>query len=211
VRSIITAGATACLAILFLGGMSTDESTPASSAEVHDSGGIPIEQIIATVAHKTGKKYLVDPRVRAQVHIFGQEPSGITYGDLLTILEVNGFVAVESGGYVQVLPNANSRQTPNPLLTGSQTYPDAQFVTTVLTVKSLSAAQLVPILRPLLPQFAHLAAYPCSNALLIADTFANVKRMEAIIKALDVGPPRKENCDPTGAAPHTESPPPRRD
>jgi len=58
------------------------------------------------------------------------------------------------------------------------------------------AAQLVPILRPLLPQYAHLAALPYENTLLIVDRYANVKRIEAIVKALDVGTPYKpEKCE----------------
>jgi Bacterial type II/III secretion system short domain len=59
------------------------------------------------------------------------------------------------------------------------------------TVKNTPAAFLVPILRPMLPQMAQLAAYPCSNSLLIVDSSANVKRIEAVVKALDVGAPYK--------------------
>jgi type II secretory pathway component GspD/PulD (secretin) len=189
-KLIVTAGAAACLAVLLLGGMSTDESSPTTASEPHDAG-IPIERIIVGVARKTGRKYIVDPRVRAQVQLIGQDPSSVTYPELLTILQLHGFVAVEGGGYIRVIPDGGARTVQMPQLSNGQTFPDAQLVSYVMSIKNTPAAQLVPILRPLMPQVAHLAAYPCSNSLLIVDSFANVKRLEAIAKALDVGTPFK--------------------
>lgn len=204
-KSIITAGTTACLAVLLLSGMSMDESAPAMSSESHDSG-TSITQIITTVARKTGKKFIVDPRVRAQVQLIGQDPSSVSYPQFLTILQIHGFVAVEgSDGLTRVVPDAAARQFPTPQLSSGQTFPDAQFVTEVITVKNSPAAFLVPILRPMLPQMAQLAAYPCSNTLLIVDSFANVKRIEATVKALDIGPPYKPaQCEAQNPGAHHE-------
>ena len=204
-KSIIAACAAAGLAATLLGGVtsaSAAESTSASASESADEG-IPIERIIATVAHKTGKKYLIDPRVRAHVQIIGQDPSNITYSELLTILQVHGFIAVEGGGYVRILPDANARQVPQPQMSSGQTFPDAQIVDYVIPVKNGPAAYLVPILRPLLPQYAHLAAAVCSNSLLMVDSYANVKRIETVVKALDVGTPYKpEKCEMSSPAAH---------
>jgi general secretion pathway protein D len=58
-------------------------------------------------------------------------------------------------------------------------------VTQVVAVNNVSAAQLVAILRPLMPQNAHLAAYPSSNTLILADRASNVNRMVRIIKRID--------------------------
>src|ERR1700737_5476911 len=188
-KSIIAACAAAGLAATVLGGVSSAaESTSASASESADEG-IPIERIIATVAHKTGKKYLIDPRVRAHVQIIGQDPSNITYSELLTILQMHGFAATEGGGYVRVIPDATIRQWALPQLASGQTYPDAQFVNYVLPVKNMPAALLVPILRPLLPQVAQLAAAVCSNTLLMSDSYANVRKIKTLVKVRDVGPP----------------------
>jgi general secretion pathway protein D len=203
-KSIIAACAAAGLAASLLGGVSSAaESTSASASESADEG-IPIERIITTVAHKTGKKYLIDPRVRAHVQIIGQDPSNITYSELLTILQVHGFIAVEGGGYVRVLPDAVARQVAQSQMSSGQTFPDAQIVNYIIPVKNIPAAVLVPILRPLMPQYAMLAAAVCSNSLLIADSYANVRRIETIVKALDVGTPyRPEKCEmPSPAAHH---------
>ena len=55
----------------------------------------------------------------------------------------------------------------------------------MVPVRHVIAAELVPILRPLLPQEAHLAAASSSNALVIADTAANVDRISRIIRQVD--------------------------
>ncbi len=60
-----------------------------------------------------------------------------------------------------------------------------EIVTQVVAVKNVSAAQLVPILRPLIPQYGHLAAYPSSNMLIISDRASNVNRMMRIIQRID--------------------------
>jgi general secretion pathway protein D len=159
--------------------------------------GVPIAKLIAVVAKKTGKKFILDPKVHGDAEIVGQDTSNISYGDLLTILHDYGFTAAEYGGYVNVVPDPVARQLPLPIITGKETRPDTEYVTKVITVKNVSAAQLVPILRPMIPQNGHLAAYPCTNKLILVDTFANVQRLNTVIEALDVGEPYKqEKCEP---------------
>ena|SRR5258708_1700683 len=161
-----------------------------SAAESAGRGdGVPIERIIAAVSKKTGKKYLIDSRVHGAVQIVGQDISSITYPELLSILLVNGDTAVEGGNYVSVVPESIIRQMPLPQVTGKENYPEAQWVTTVIAIKNVPAGTLVPILRPLMPVAAHLAASVCGNMLLVTDSFAKVKLLEKLVASLDVGAP----------------------
>jgi len=172
------------------------QSASESTSTEHAANGVPIDRIIAAVAKKTGKKFVLDPRVRGDIVIIGQEPANVSYNDLLSVLALYGYVAVATGDYVTILPDANARQGRSPILSGKESYPDAEVVSVVITPKNVPAAQLVPILRPLIPQYGHLAAVPCVNKLLLVDRFANVKRLQAIIEALDVGEPYKpEKCE----------------
>jgi general secretion pathway protein D len=166
-------------------------STFAAYAQASPSGTVPLDTLIATVAKKTGKKFVLDPRVRAPVTLIGEEPSSVTYDELLTILDVYGFVAVQTGGYVVVQPDAYTREEQLPVVSGNENLPDNQAVTAVIHVRSLPAGFLVPILRPLVPQWGHLAAMVCSNDLIIVERFASVRRMQTIIKAMDTGAPIK--------------------
>jgi general secretion pathway protein D len=165
-----------------------------SAAEVSgdtQTTGVSIVKVIDIVARKTGKKYVLDPRVHAQAQIIGEDLNRLTFPELLTILKMYGFTAVESGGYMLVVPETIVRAMPLPTQAGKEVYPDSQYVSAVIPVTAVPAASLVPILRPLLPQQGHLAAVVCGNSLLVVDTFANVRRIETLIKVLDTGDPYK--------------------
>ncbi len=144
-------------------------------------------QIIEAVSAVTGKNFIVDPRVRAQVTMLSSTPMTpqAFYEAFLSILQVHGFVAVPSGDVVKIVPDANARQLPSVDLPSHVSSTSDEIVTQVIAVKNVSAAQLVPILRPLIPQYGHLAAYPASNMLIISDRAANVSRMVRIIQRID--------------------------
>lgn len=163
--------------------------SPSSSAAPPEP--VPLGSLITTVSKSTGMKFILDPRVRAEVTLVGEDPSSVTYDELLTILSTYGFVAVKTGGYVVVAPDADTRTEPLPFVSGNEKLPDDEAVTAVIHVKSFPAGWLVPILRPLVPQWGHFAAMPCSNDLVIVERFASVLRMETIIKAMDTGAPIK--------------------
>ena len=153
------------------------------------TAGTPLVQLIETVSKKTGKNFILDPRVAGNAVLVGIDPSKVTYPELLTILQVNGYAAVESGGLIRVIPDSMGRSAPSPLIDGNEKHPDAEIVTRVIRVKSIPSTQIVPILRSLLPQSAHLAAFACTNELLIVDTYANVRRIEGIVASMDKGEP----------------------
>ena len=156
-------------------------SGPASTA------GVPLTQLIESVAKRTNKNFIVDPRVAGNAVLIGMDPSKVTYPELLTILQVHGYAAVEGEGLVRIVPDSIVRAEPSPVIGANDKHPEAEVVTRVLKVKSIPAAQLVPILRALLPVSAHLAAFSCTNEMLIVDTYANVRRIENIIGTMDKG------------------------
>jgi len=146
-----------------------------------------LSQIIEAVSAVTGKNFIVDPRVRAQVTMLSSTPMSADafYEAFLSILQVHGFVAVPSGDVVKIIPDANARQLPANDLPSRVSGTSDEIVTQVIAVKNVSAAQLVPILRPLIPQYGHLAAYPASNMLIISDRASNVSRMARIVERID--------------------------
>ncbi len=146
-------------------------------------------QVIEAVSQVTGRNFIVDPRVRAQVTMLSSTPMSPAafYEAFLAILQVHGFVAVPSGNVIKILPDANARQMPANDLPDRVSATSDEIVTQVIQVRNVSAAQLVPILRPLIPQYGHLAAYPSSNILIISDRASNVNRMVRIIQRIDQG------------------------
>jgi len=145
-----------------------------------------IRQVIEAVGEVTGRNFILDPRVKAQVTMLSGTPMSpeAFYEAFLSILSVYGFVAVPSGDVVKILPDANARQVPGAEGEPGGGRPD-DIVTRVIGVQNVAAAQLVPILRPLIPQYGHLAAHPPSNLLIISDRASNVDRMMKIVARID--------------------------
>src|SRR5690349_11047201 len=101
------------------------------SSSVSSGGGVPLIQLLETVSKKTGKNFIVDPRVTGNAVLVGIDPAKVTYPDLLSVLQVNGFAASESNGVVKVVPDTNARTMPTPLIGANDKRPDAETVTRV--------------------------------------------------------------------------------
>ena len=147
-----------------------------------------IGQVIEAVAAATGKTIIPDPRVRAQVTMLSQTPMtpAAFYEAFLALLQVHQFVAVESGNIIRIMPDANARQLPNRKdFTQTLNGDSDELVTQIISLQNVSATQLVPVLRPLMPQAAHLAAYAPSNILVISDRASNVARVMRMIQRID--------------------------
>ncbi|MEE9494324.1 MAG: type II secretion system secretin GspD [Gammaproteobacteria bacterium] len=146
-----------------------------------------ISALIGTVAEVTGKNFIVDPRVKGKVTVISSRPmdSDEVYQVFLSILRVHGFAAVKSGAVTKILPDVNAKQDSIPNATAGRPGRGDEMVTRVVQVDNIAAAQLVPILRPLVPQQGHLAAYPATNVLIISDRAQNVSRLISIIQRID--------------------------
>src|SRR5690606_2164233 len=102
-----------------------------------------IRGLIDQVSQVTGRNFLVDPRVRAQVTMISQTPMNADafYQTFLSMLSVNGFMAVEEGAIVKIVPDANARYFTE--LDGE----GEEYVTQFVVLENTNAAQLVPLLR----------------------------------------------------------------
>jgi len=145
-----------------------------------------IRALISTVSKFTGKNFVVDPRVKAKVTVVSAKTMSEdeVYEVFLSILQVHGYAAVPVGNIVKIVPEVNAKQGPLPLFKNNSADGD-QLITRVITLNHVPAAQLVPILRPLVPQQGHLAAYNPTNTLIITDHAANIKRLNHIISSID--------------------------
>ncbi|HWS69353.1 MAG TPA: type II secretion system secretin GspD [Steroidobacteraceae bacterium] len=146
-----------------------------------------LSQIIQAVSEVTGKNFIIDPRVNAKVTMLSATPMspGAFYEAFLAVLQVYGYVAVPAGKVIKIIPNTDARQLPSIDLPNDVSSTSDEIVTQIITMKNVSAAQLVPLLRPLIPQQGHLAAYPSGNMLIISDRASNVNRIMKIIARMD--------------------------
>lgn len=148
-----------------------------------------IRELIRFVAKTTDRTIIIDPKIKGKVDVISSKPVNREelYQLFLSILEVQGFTAVQSGDVIRIIPGKDARTAPVPV---SNTAVDpgnisSEVMTQVIQLKNISAAKLIPVLRPLAPQQAHMAAYAPSNAIIISDTTANIARIRAVIDSID--------------------------
>jgi len=146
-----------------------------------------IQEFIKFVADVTGTTMVVDPNVKGKVRVISSKP--VTQSELydlfLSILDVQGFTAVRSGEVIRIVPSKDARSSPVPLMDEQSPVGTAEYVTQVIRLDNISAAKLIPVLRPLVPQQAHMAAYAPSNAIIISDIRSNIGRIVDIIERMD--------------------------
>lgn len=147
-----------------------------------------LKEVISFVSDVTGKTIIVDPLVSGRVMVMSEDPltPDELYNLFLAVLDVHNFVAVETAGVVRILPKADTR-TSSVAVSQPQSSDanSSALVTQVITVNNVSATQLLPVLRPMVPPESHLAAYEPSNSIVITDTAANASRIRQLVEAFD--------------------------
>ena len=141
---------------------------------------------INEVADITGKNFAVDPRVRGNVTVISNKPlnKAEVYDLFLGVLNVNGVVAVPSGNTIKIMPDSNVKSSGIPYDSKQHARGD-QIVTRVIWLDNTNANDLIPALRPLMPQYAHLSAVAGTNAVIVSDRANNIAQLESIIRNLD--------------------------
>lgn len=144
-----------------------------------------IEEVIKAVSQITKRNFLVDPRVKGTINIVSSTPipAALAYDTLLSALRLQGFAAVESNGVTKVIPEADAKLYIPGI--GDRNGSGDKLVTRVFMLHHESAAQLVPVLRPLIAPNNIVVAYPNNNALVVTDYASNLKRIEQIVAMID--------------------------
>lgn len=175
------------LLILFLLMLQTPFPVGAAEPVTLNFQEADLAAVIETVGRITGRNFVVDPRVKGRVTVVSPGPltPAEVYQIFLSVLEVNGYAAVDEGAVTKIVPDVNARQSGTPVRIGATEPAGAGLVTQVVPLRYIPAAQLVPVLRPLVPQNGLVAAYADTNTLIISDLAANVGRLVEIVRSLD--------------------------
>ncbi|ERI53801.1 type II secretion system protein GspD [Pseudomonas sp. AOB-7] len=163
------------------------EQVPASANQQDESWtinlkGADIREFIDQVAAITGQTFVVDPRVKGQVNVVSNTPLNLTevYQLFLSVMATHGFSVLTQGDQARIVPNAEAKAEAGE----GRPAPD-RLETRLIQVQHAPVAELIPLIRPLVPQYGHLAAVTSSNALIISDRSANIARIQDLMRQLD--------------------------
>lgn len=190
---VVSPGATAVDSAMNTGNTApVDDETPEATADaagrLWNLRNADIRAVIAEVSRITGKNFVIDPRVQGKVSIVSSTPmSGRElYQVFLSTLQVSGFAAVPSGRVIKIVPNMEAKTMSPDMLSQMRERPigDA-MMTEVVPVHYVPAEQLVPVLRPLMPQWSNVSAYAPSNMLILSGRASNIRQLSEIIRQVD--------------------------
>lgn len=146
-----------------------------------------IRAIIQTVSMITGKNFIIDPRVQGKVSFISQHPMSVNelYNAFLSMLQVLDYSAITSDGVTKIVPSIDANAMNNNVASRFHPGVGDELVVRVIPINNVSAIQLIPVLRPLMPQWSSITAYSPSNSLILASTAANITHLVKIIQKMD--------------------------
>lgn len=168
---------------------STDTSLPAvrPSKRLWNLQDADILSVINEVSQETGKNFVVDPRVTGKITLVSSKPlrQNEVYQVFLNVLGLLGYSAIPSGNVVKIVPNMESGEQATAVITKSSQSRGDEVVVRVVPLENVSASQLIPVLRPLLPQWSNISAYTPGNVLILLGRASNLDRLYNIIQDVD--------------------------
>ncbi len=146
---------------------------------------VNIHALIENIAAQTGRTFIVDPRVKATINVVSPDPldADELYSVFLSVLEVHGFAAIQSGKVTKIVPQSIIRQSPTQQINIES--PADEWVTHVIPLEHVSSKLLLPILRPLVPSHGHLVTYDANNSLIVTDRVSNIQRILDVVADID--------------------------
>ncbi len=152
-----------------------------------------IESIARTMATITGKSVVVDPRVKGTMNLVTDKPvpPNAAFEQFLAALRLQGYTVVEAAGLYKVVPEADAKLQGGAVRitqggAGGQVAGGGQIVTQIFKLNYESAANLVPVLRPLISPNNTINVNPGNNSLVITDYADNLQRLSRIVASMDV-------------------------
>lgn len=145
-----------------------------------------LSEFIKFVADATGYTVIIDPQVKAKIQVLSKQPLNQKelYDLFLSVLSTHGYAAIKNGNVLRIISDKTARTTSVPVVNHPGRN-NAEYITQVIELKNVNANKLIPILRPLVPQEGHMAAYQDTNTLILSDTADNVKKIMDIIASID--------------------------
>lgn len=161
---------------------------PAKHARLWNLQNADILSIINEVSMETGKNFAVDPRVSGKISLISSKPvqPNEVYDIFLSVLGLLGYSAVPAGGgIIKIVPNMESSEAATTISTTKHPGRHDEVVVRIIPLERVSANQLIPVIRPMLPQWSNIAAYTPGNVLVLIGQSANLKRIVKVIHQID--------------------------
>ncbi|HSW70309.1 MAG TPA: type II secretion system secretin GspD [Gammaproteobacteria bacterium] len=163
------------------------DTQPAQEGRLWNLQDADILSVINEVSLETGKNFIVDPRVTGKITLVSSKPikPSEVYQVFLSVLGLIGYSAVPSGNVIKIVPNMESGEHATKIVNRLAPGRGDEVVVRVIPLDNVSANQLIPIIRPLMPQWSNISAYTPGNVLILLGRAGNLQRIANIIRDID--------------------------
>jgi general secretion pathway protein D len=154
-----------------------------------DFDNVNIEVFVKFISELTGKNFIIDEKVKGKVTILSPRkiPLSDVYKVFLSVLEINGFATVPVGDLIKIVPSAVAREKSlETRYKKEDSDSDDRMVTQIITLERANPDEVKRVLDPIIPRTSSVLSYPPSGILIITDYLSNIRRLQDIVKALDV-------------------------
>jgi len=141
-----------------------------------------IKKVSQDIARFAKKTIILDPRVKGKITIYSNASlnSDQVWDVYLRTIQVNGFSSVADNGVVRIVPENEATRDENDI-----NDENGNFLTSVIPLVNRTAAEILPMIKPITGRQSHLSSIPSINSILIVDRLSNVKRIRSLLEDLD--------------------------
>lgn len=150
----------------------------------------PLDTVLDYMSRAAGFAIVRETDVSGRVDIVSHQPisKDEAVNLLNTVLNEKGYAAIRNGRILTIVSRDEALKRNIPVKTGRipENIPRTdEMVTQIIPVRYSNAVKMIDNLRTMLPSYAIITANESSNAIVLTDTQAHIRRMAEIISALD--------------------------
>lgn len=163
------------------------QPAPQPATRIWNLQDADILSVINEVSQETGKNFIVDPRVNGKISLVSSKPlrSDQVYDVFLSVLSMLGYSAIETGDVIKIVPNMESGEAATKIASYREPGKGDEVVVRVIPLKNVTSTQLIPVLRPLMPQWSNISSYTPGNVLILMGRADNLMRIVDIVHDVD--------------------------
>jgi general secretion pathway protein D len=170
-----------------------------------DYDSAEIKDVIKDFAEKTGRNFLIDPKISGKITIIAPKPVSIdeAYEAFLAALDASGFTTVVEARFskgkfkgkpmlTRILSAADAKTEPLELYKGAYTPRSANLITRLIQVENIPVDEISKVIQKWVSSAGDLLAYAPSNTLILTDSANNIRRIVELINELDISAPQQK-------------------
>jgi general secretion pathway protein D len=153
-----------------------------------DFTDVDLPVLVKFISEQTRKNFIFDEKLQGKITIISPRKISVeeAYNVFLSVLHVKGFVTVEQGNTIKIVPLREAKQESIPTTKEAEPAPASEFITRLIPLQYVDTTEIVTLLTPIVSKDGLITSFPASNTLILIDSRANIDRILKILAVIDV-------------------------